>query len=128
LQKKTRYAIFYKACFFLHDNAERRKPPMEPASIKTFEKSRGTEEDRYAGQVKACPYPPGGQCFLAPEMPGDLWCSAKKCWLFGQHLQEWAEAHPIAKNRITYTDAEIAEMLAYARRRGETTGARYAGK
>jgi hypothetical protein len=60
-------------------------------------------------------------------MPGTLWWSAKKCWLFGEHLREWTTLHPIAKDRITYTDAELAEMLAYARRRAENTGAGYAG-
>jgi hypothetical protein len=101
---------------------------MCKVEVNTFDKSRGAVADQYAGQVKACPYPPGGQCFLAPEMPGDLWCTAKKCWLFGEHLQEWANQHPIPENRITYGDADIAEMLAYAQSRGEKTGARYAGK
>jgi hypothetical protein len=100
---------------------------MEPASITTFEKSREAEGTRYAGKVEACPYPPGGQCFLAPEMPGDLWCTARRCWLFGEHLKEWADAHPLAKSRITYSDNELAEMLAYAQLRAKTTGAKYAG-
>lgn len=99
---------------------------MKTADVKTFEARRDDGSDRYAGQVKDCPYPPGGTCLMCPEMPGDLLCTAKKCWLFGQHLQEWADAHPIPENRITYTDADLKEMLRYAQGKAETTGARYA--
>lgn len=101
---------------------------MIPANVPTFKKSLGAGEDQYAGQVKNCPYPPGGTCFLAPEMPSELWCGQRRCWLFGQHLQEWADSHPIPANRIIYSDADMAEMLAYAQRKGETTGAAYAQK
>lgn len=101
---------------------------MIQETIKPFDKSRETGADKYAGQVKACPYPPGGGCFVCPEMPGDLWCTAKKCWLFGEHLQEWVKAHPIAKDRINYSDMDMADMLKYAQSRAKTTGAIYGGE
>jgi hypothetical protein len=101
---------------------------MEQADVKSFDVRRDEAGDRYAGQVRECPYPPGGVCVMCPEMPAAFWCTAKKCWRFGEHLREWAEAHPVAENRITYTDKEFADMLAYANRKAETTGAAYAGR
>jgi hypothetical protein len=98
---------------------------MEQAKIKSFEASRGAEPDKYAGQIKDCPYPPGGCCLLEERLPKELWCTAKRCWLFGQHVREWVDEHPIAHDRINYTDAEMSEMFEYAQRKGEITGAAY---
>jgi hypothetical protein len=100
---------------------------MAEVTVLSFVRDREAGTDCCAGQVKECPYPPGDGCFMEPETPGEYWCTTLKCWLFGEHLREWADAHPIANSKIGYSDTELSTMLTYAQGKAKVSGARLGG-